>query len=271
MPAPAPCGGGPAALESGQSSTCSRRVPDPSAGHVPPLPAEPSPPGDPLALGRERARVRDPADPAGRSRHPHGAGGLDGAGPRARPAGVRPDRVLVGAVRRLLPEPLSRELRALALAPAGRAPRDPGAAAGDARAGDHRPRARDGRRHPARRLLRVAAAELARVGLGVAGNARDRRAELRVGAPADRRLRRHPPAPAGLGPDRPRVRGGGGDGLGRRRRPAPARYRRARLRPRAPDPPGERAGAAAPRGRVPHDPLGPARARWARSTSSPSG
>ena len=35
--------------------------------------------------------------------------------------------------------------------------------------------------------------------------------------------------------------------------------------------PATRAGAAAPRRRVPDDPLGPRSARWARSTSSPSG
>ena len=52
---------------------------------------------------------------------------------------------------------------------------------------------------------------------------------------------------ADLGPHRTRVRGGGGDWLGRGGRPAAARLRGARLRPRAPDPPGDRAGAAAPR------------------------
>ena len=57
-----------------------------------------------------------PGDPRSSAR------GLDRRGHGARPAGVRPDGVLVGRVRRVLPEPLPGQLRSLALAPAGRAP-----------------------------------------------------------------------------------------------------------------------------------------------------
>ena len=198
-PGSPPCGSPRPALESGQSSTCSVARSGTRALVMPLrfllsrlLLAV-------LSLwGVSVLVVRDPAHPARRSGHPHGAGRLHRAGHRARPAGVRPDRILVGAVQGLLPEPLPRELRPLALAPAGRAPRDPGAAAGHARAGADRARARHRRRHPARRLLGVAAPGLARVRRGVAGDARHRGAELRLGPPAHRRVRRDPPAPAGL-------------------------------------------------------------------------